>query len=204
MKNCGDAAMRARTLVVASPHRDLNQILALPSLLWKQFLHDVNTGGIEQIRVVTADIGQVAAVDGTDVAQGPTRPPSAEPKSACKERFAAQSCDAFRDSGNPVYDRAREFTDIFPEKIPTELCVDCGKRHEIDLGFSTNYRVTRQWPLPRDQLQKISISHLAKEQKRRGLVISILQNWLTLNVSLKELHQTLKFTKIHLPQIALT
>ena len=79
-----------------------------------------------------------------------TRPLLAEPKSAREERFASQSWEALRESGNPVYDSAREYADVFPDKIPAELPADRGVRHEIDLVAGSKYCVTRQWPLPRD------------------------------------------------------
>ncbi|KAE8959912.1 hypothetical protein PR001_g30557, partial [Phytophthora rubi] len=44
---------------------------------------------------------------------------------------------------------------IFPEKIPAELPAERGVRHEIDLVPGSKYCVTRQWPLPRDQIQAI-------------------------------------------------
>ena len=83
------------------------------------------------------------------------RPKSAEPKSAREERFAAQSLESLRATGNPVYDIVREFADVFPDKIPAELPADRGVRHEIDLAPGTKYCVTRQWPLPRDQVVAI-------------------------------------------------
>ncbi|KAG2773133.1 hypothetical protein PC129_g19483 [Phytophthora cactorum] len=58
-------------------------------------------------------------------------------------------------SGNPVYETAREFEDIFPEKIPAELPADRGVKHKIDLASGTKYCVTRQWPLPREQVKAI-------------------------------------------------
>ncbi|KAG3252449.1 hypothetical protein PI124_g2990 [Phytophthora idaei] len=84
-----------------------------------------------------------------------SRPKSAEPKSAREERFAAQSWEALRESGNPVYETAREYADVFPDKIPAELPTDRGIRHEIDLAPGSKYCVTRQWPLPRDQVKAI-------------------------------------------------
>ncbi|CAI5727328.1 unnamed protein product [Peronospora farinosa] len=83
------------------------------------------------------------------------RPRSAEPKSAREERFASQSWEALRESGNPVYDIAREYADVFPDKIPAELPADRGVPHEIDLVPGSKYCVTRQWPLPRDQVKAI-------------------------------------------------
>ncbi|KAE9023435.1 hypothetical protein PR001_g12911 [Phytophthora rubi] len=59
--------------------------------------------------------------------------------------------ESLKASSSPIYETAREFTDVFPDKIPAELPADRGVRHEIDLAPGSNYCVTRQWPLPRDQ-----------------------------------------------------
>ncbi|KAE9162066.1 hypothetical protein PF004_g30611 [Phytophthora fragariae] len=57
--------------------------------------------------------------------------------------------------GNPIYETACEFADVFPDKVPAELPADRGVRHEIDLAPGSKYCVTRQWPLPRDQAKAI-------------------------------------------------
>ena len=44
---------------------------------------------------------------------------------------------------------------MFPDKIPAELPADHNVRHEIDLMPVLKYCVTRQWPLPRDQVEAI-------------------------------------------------
>uniref|UniRef100_A0AAV1UPP8 Reverse transcriptase n=1 Tax=Peronospora matthiolae TaxID=2874970 RepID=A0AAV1UPP8_9STRA len=84
-----------------------------------------------------------------------TRPRSAEQMSAREERFAPQSWEALRESGNPVYDISREYAVVFPEKIPAELPADRVVRHKIDLVPGSKFCVTRQWPLPRDQVEDI-------------------------------------------------
>ncbi|KAE8963218.1 hypothetical protein PF011_g29119 [Phytophthora fragariae] len=50
---------------------------------------------------------------------------------------------------------AREFADVFPDKIPAELPAYRDVCHEIDLAPGSKYCVTRQWPLPRDQVKAI-------------------------------------------------
>ena len=55
----------------------------------------------------------------------------------------AQSWEALRASGNPVYDIDRENADIFPEKPPTEILADSGVRHEINLVPGSEFCVTR-------------------------------------------------------------
>jgi hypothetical protein len=48
-----------------------------------------------------------------------------------------------------------EFKDVFPDSVPCELPADKDVRHEIDLVPGTKYCVTRQWPLPREQVEAI-------------------------------------------------
>ncbi|KAG2888152.1 hypothetical protein PC117_g24995 [Phytophthora cactorum] len=49
----------------------------------------------------------------------------------------------------------REHKDVLPDEIPAELSQDKGIQHKIDLVPGTKYCVTRQWPLPRDQVKAI-------------------------------------------------
>ncbi|KAE9038387.1 hypothetical protein PR002_g6059 [Phytophthora rubi] len=58
-------------------------------------------------------------------------------------------------SSRPKEAEPKSFEDIFPEKFPAELPAERGVRHEIDLVPGPKYCVTRQWPLPRDQVQVI-------------------------------------------------
>ncbi|GMF36232.1 unnamed protein product [Phytophthora fragariaefolia] len=146
---------RVRTIEVANPPSDAAAITRLPGLSWKHFLRDLKAGEIEQIcLLISSDQPAVLANTVSDDVSS-SRPKAAEPKSVREERFAAQSWPALQDSNNPVYSLAREFEDIFPEKIPAELPAKRGVRHEIDLVPGSKYCVTRQWPLPRDQVQAI-------------------------------------------------
>ncbi|KAG2958447.1 hypothetical protein PC119_g27010 [Phytophthora cactorum] len=45
--------------------------------------------------------------------------------------------------------------DVLPDEIPADLPQNKGIQHEIDLVPGTKYCVTRQWPLPRDQVKAI-------------------------------------------------
>ncbi|KAG2816132.1 hypothetical protein PC113_g23126 [Phytophthora cactorum] len=73
-----------------------------------------------------------------------------------KERFDGQSWDLLKAS--PFYDVLREHKDVLPDEIPAELPQDKGIQLEIDLVPGTKYWVTRQWPLPRDQVKAIDDS----------------------------------------------
>ena len=46
-----------------------------------------------------------------------TRPRSAEPKVMREERYASQSGKALQESGNSIYDIAREYAGVFPDNI---------------------------------------------------------------------------------------
>ncbi|KAE8954069.1 hypothetical protein PR001_g32641, partial [Phytophthora rubi] len=70
-----------------------------------------------------------------------------------KERFDEQSWDSLKSS--PFYEVLREYRDVLPDDIPAELPQDKGVQHEIDLVPGTKYCVTRQWPLPREQVKAI-------------------------------------------------
>ncbi|OWZ09018.1 polyprotein, partial [Phytophthora megakarya] len=121
-------------------------------LSWKNFLHNLKTGEIEPVCFITdpdSAIHAVNAVSGDAVLAVLYRPKNAEPK-------AAQSWEALKESGNPVYDTVHEYADVIPDKISAKLPADRDVRHEIDLAPGTEYCVTRQWPLPRDQVKAIN------------------------------------------------
>ncbi|POM57450.1 Putative Polyprotein [Phytophthora palmivora] len=96
------APSKTRVIEVASPPRDAKSITRLPGFFWKKFLRALKAGDIEQC--------------------------SAEPKSAREERFATQSWETLKASGNPVYETVREFAEVFPDKIPAVLPADRGSR----------------------------------------------------------------------------
>lgn len=150
-----DSTNRVRSIAVANPPSVAASITRLPGLSWKHFLRDLKAGEVEQVCLLTNSDppAEIANAIGDD--EMSSRPKAAELKSAREERFAAQSWTALKASGNPVYTLAKEFADVFPEKIPAELPAERGVRHEIDLVPGSKYCVTRQWPLPKDQVQAI-------------------------------------------------
>ncbi|POM65517.1 Putative Polyprotein [Phytophthora palmivora] len=149
------APSKTRVIEVASPPRDAKSITRLPGLSWKKFLRDLKAGDIEQVCLITDADSVPHEINSVELDDASSRLKSAEPKSVREERFAAQSWETLKASGNPVYETVREFADVFPDKIPAVLPADRGVRHEIDLAPGATYCVTRQWPLPRDQVKAI-------------------------------------------------
>ncbi|GMF20455.1 unnamed protein product [Phytophthora fragariaefolia] len=138
---------RVRTIEVADPPSDVATFTRLSGLSWKHFLRN--------LKLVRSSKSASSPVPTNRYDVSSSRPKAAEPKPDREERFAAQSWTALQDSNNPVYSLAGEFKDIFPETIPVELPAKWGVLHEIDLVPGSKYCVTRQWSLPRDQVQAI-------------------------------------------------
>ncbi|OWY98583.1 reverse transcriptase, partial [Phytophthora megakarya] len=159
---------RVCDIEVAHPPRDAAEITQLPDLPWKHFLSDLKKGDIEQVCMLVHKATACAAaveVDADDPASDTgTRPKGAEPKSAREARYAAQSLPALEASGNPVAPLVREYIDIFPDKVPPVLPPDCGVQHKIDLVPGSKYCATRQWPLPRDQVEAIDAFFESRRQ----------------------------------------
>ncbi|KAE9002400.1 hypothetical protein PF005_g14344 [Phytophthora fragariae] len=129
-------------------HESLTPIL-------EEFPPRLKAGNIEQVCLIT-DVDSVShTINSVDSVDTSSRPKSAEPKSAREERVSAQTRESLKASDNPIYETAREFAGVFPDKIPAELPADRGVRHEIDLAPGSKYCVTRQWPLPRYQVKAI-------------------------------------------------
>ncbi|KAF1317048.1 reverse transcriptase, partial [Globisporangium splendens] len=64
--------------------------------------------------------------------------------------------------------KEKEYEDIFPDKVPDELPFDRGVRHEIDILPGTKYCITRQWPLPREQV--VAIDEFFAQRAKAGHV----------------------------------
>ena len=69
---------------------------------------------------------------------------------------------------DPFYPLLKEFADVVCKEPPQCLPPDRGIRHEIDLVLGTKNCVTRQWPLPREQVDAIDEFFARKE--RAGMV----------------------------------
>ncbi|KAF1314429.1 Pol protein, partial [Globisporangium splendens] len=120
-------------------------IVSLEEMSYELFLTDLERDQIREIVVPTAfPRGELCTSSTAD---------ESVLESDKQRRFAAQDWDAVK--GSPYFDLLWEFKDVFPDKVPSALPVDRGVRHEIDLEPGSKYCVTRQWPLPREQVEAI-------------------------------------------------
>ncbi|GMF62255.1 unnamed protein product [Phytophthora fragariaefolia] len=138
-------------MVLESPPTLASELTSLPAMSWQCFARDLHDGRIEQIGILS-DVKRVKCEAG-ELKQLVTEGANALNTKSKKERFDEQNWDLLMSS--PIYEDLREYKDVLPDDIPAELPQDKGVQHEIDLVPETKYCVTRQWPLPREQVKAI-------------------------------------------------
>ncbi|KAG3162061.1 hypothetical protein PC128_g20683 [Phytophthora cactorum] len=140
-----------------NPPTSTSELTSLPAMSWMRFAKDLYDGRIEQICILSdlermkseaEELRQFHAASTTESEDNL----SAKTK---KERFDGQSWDS--PSASPFYDVLREHKDVLLNETPAELPQDKGIQHEIDLVPGTKYCLTRQWPLPRDEVKAIDV-----------------------------------------------
>ncbi|GMF42911.1 unnamed protein product [Phytophthora fragariaefolia] len=67
-----------------------------------------------------------------------------------------------KDPSDPYHPLLKAFSDVVSDDPPSVLPPDRGVRHEIDLVPGTKYCTTRQWPLPKEQVDVIDAFFAAK------------------------------------------
>ncbi|KAG2824441.1 hypothetical protein PC112_g10114 [Phytophthora cactorum] len=143
------------SMQLENPPTSASELTSLPAMSWMRFAKDLYDGRIEPICILS-DLERMkseaeelqqhhaaSTIESEDTLSAKTK----------KERFDGQSWDSLKTS--PFYDVLRERKDVLLDEIPAELPQDKGIQHEIDLVPGTKYCVTRQWPLPRDQVKAI-------------------------------------------------
>ncbi|KAG3122550.1 hypothetical protein PI126_g24102 [Phytophthora idaei] len=147
--------LQYRSMEMENPPTSASELTSLPAMNWMRFAKDLYDGRIEQMCILSdlermkSEAEELRQLHATSTTESEDTL-SAKTK---KERFDGQGWDSLKTS--PFYDVLREHKDVLPDEIPAELPQDKGIQHEIDLVPGTKYCVTRQWPLPRDQVKAI-------------------------------------------------
>ena len=136
-----DGGLINHTVSLESPPSTSLGLCALPAMSQDELKESLISGEIEQLCWITST---------HDVTSAEVTPTADMTK---KERVKSQGWDAL--ASNPYTQLLREFEDVFPEDVPSELPKDKGTQHEIDLVPGTKYCITRQWPLPPEQVKAI-------------------------------------------------
>ncbi|GMF64241.1 unnamed protein product [Phytophthora fragariaefolia] len=146
-----DTGLQYRKMALESPPTLASELTSLPAMSWKRFARDLHDGRIEQICILS-DVERMKS-EAEELKQLVTEGADALSAKSKKERFNEQSWASLKSS--LLYEVLREYKDVLPDDIPAELPQDKGVQHEIDLVPGTKYCVTRQWPLPREQVKAI-------------------------------------------------
>ncbi|KAG3231281.1 hypothetical protein PI124_g23624 [Phytophthora idaei] len=130
--------LQYRSMEMENPPASASELTPLPAMSWMRFAKDLYDGRIEQ-KCILSDLERMKS-EAEELRQlhaaSTTESEDTLSAKTKKERFDGQSWDSLKAS--PFYDVLREHKD-----------------HEIDLVPGTKYCVTRQWPLPRDQVKAI-------------------------------------------------
>ncbi|KAF1315473.1 Pol protein, partial [Globisporangium splendens] len=144
-----------RHVKIENPPSSVEDLVSLPWMSKKTLKRSLAKGEISQVCMIVDEVAD-DVINTAEVFDEKTR----------KERFDEQSWDALKT--NPVYELVKEYEDIFPDKVPDELPFDRGVRHEIDILPGTKYCITRQWPLPREQV--VAIDEFFAQRAKAGHV----------------------------------
>ncbi|KAG2876038.1 hypothetical protein PC118_g11739 [Phytophthora cactorum] len=147
--------LQYRSMEMENPPTSASELTSLPVVSWMRFAKNLYGGRIEQICILSDHERMKSEAEELRQLHAASTTESEDTLSAKtkKERFDGQSWDS--PSASPFYDVLREHMNVLPDEIPAELPQDKGIQHEIDLVSGTKYCVTRQWPLPRDQVKAI-------------------------------------------------
>ncbi|GMF59048.1 unnamed protein product [Phytophthora fragariaefolia] len=146
-----DTGLQYRKMALESPPTLASELTSLPAMSWKHFARDLHDGRIKQTCILL-DVERIKS-EAEELKQLITEGADALSAKSKKERFDEQSWDSLKSS--PLYEVLREYRDVLPDKFPAELPQDKGVQDEIDFVPGTKYCVTRQWPLPREQVKAI-------------------------------------------------
>ncbi|KAE9273785.1 hypothetical protein PF008_g29756 [Phytophthora fragariae] len=159
-----NTGLQYKKMKLENPPTIASELTSLPVTSWRRFARDLHDGRIEQICILS-DVERVKCeaeelrrlvAEGVDALSAKSK----------EERFDEQSWDSLKSS--PFYEVLREYRDVLPDDIPAELPQDKGVQHEIDLVPGTKYCVTRQWPLPREQV--MAIDDFFESRRKAGQV----------------------------------
>ncbi|KAG3179694.1 hypothetical protein PC128_g15819 [Phytophthora cactorum] len=144
-----------RSMEMENPPTCASELTSLPAMSWMRFAKDLYDGRIEQMCILSDLERMKREEEGLRQLHAASTTESEDTLSAKtkKEGFDGQSWGSMKAS--PFYDVLREPKDVLPDEIPAELPQDKGIQLEIYLVQGTKYCVTRQWPLPRDQVKAI-------------------------------------------------
>uniref|UniRef100_H3H363 CCHC-type domain-containing protein n=1 Tax=Phytophthora ramorum TaxID=164328 RepID=H3H363_PHYRM len=131
-------------------------LLELEELSYVEFLDSLKAGELEEMVLIRRELDSIelntSSVMDPEVLEN-------ERSSSRQKRYVAA---ILKDPSDPYYPLLKEFSDVVSDNPPSVLPPDRGVRHEIDLVPVTKSCTTRQWPLPKEQVDVIDAFFAAK------------------------------------------
>ncbi|GMF47183.1 unnamed protein product [Phytophthora fragariaefolia] len=141
---------------VLTPLPTVAELLELEELSYVEFLGSLKAGELAEV-VLRRPEGGSLGLNSSSVMDSEV--PEDERTSRRQTRYGAA---ILKDPSDPYYPLLKEFSDVVSDDPPSALPPDRGVRHEIDLVPGTKYCTTRQWPLPKEQVDVIDAFFAAK------------------------------------------
>jgi len=134
----------------------LSELLELEELSFVEFLESLKAGELEDLVLLRRN------QESLDLNSSLVMDPDVLEEEWVSKRQRRYGAAVLKDPTDPYYSLVKEFSDVISEDPPSVLPPDRGVRHEIDLVPGTNKCTTRQWPLPKEQVDVIDAFFAAK------------------------------------------
>ncbi|GMF49100.1 unnamed protein product [Phytophthora fragariaefolia] len=143
---------------VLTPLPKVAKLLELEELSYVEFLESLKAGELAEVVLLRPEGGSLelnsSSVMGSEVLED-------QRTSRRQTRYGAA---ILKDPSDPYHPLLKEFSDVVSDAPPHPSVLPPGRgvRHEIDLVPGTKYCTTRQWPLPKEQVDVIDAFFVAK------------------------------------------
>ncbi|KAE9044266.1 hypothetical protein PR002_g2897 [Phytophthora rubi] len=141
---------------VLTPLLTVAELLELEELSYVEFMDSLKAGELAEV-VLRRPEGSSLELNSSSVMD-----PEVLEDERTSKRQTRYGAAILKDPSDPYYALLKEFSDVVSDDPPSVFRPDRGVRHEIDLVPGTKYCTTRQWPLPKEQVDVIDAFFAAK------------------------------------------
>ncbi|KAE8902058.1 hypothetical protein PF005_g31130 [Phytophthora fragariae] len=141
---------------VLTPLPTVAELLELEELSYVEFMDSLKAGELAVVVLLRPE-GSSLELNSSSVMN-----PEVLEDERTSKRQTRYGAAILKDPSDPYYALLKEFSDVVSDDPTSVLPPDRGVRHEIDLVPSTKYCTTRQWPLPKEQVDVIDAFFAAK------------------------------------------
>ncbi|KAE8997644.1 hypothetical protein PR003_g17115 [Phytophthora rubi] len=141
---------------VLTPLPTVAELLELEELSYVEFMDSLKAGDLAEVVLLRSE-GSSLELNSSSVMD-----PEVLEDERTSKRQTRYGTAILKDPSDPYYTLLKEFSDVVSDDPPSVLPPDRGVRREIDLVPGTKYCTTRQWPLPKEQVDVIDAFFASK------------------------------------------